>query len=124
MRLSADVVTDADLIESLIARFRASPHDTAGALADELARIRDLPFAGTDYAWPDLDGTTTRLVLLAYGAIEELVDWGLANGLGREMTPVVAAGLRMMPGDDRMLELQRRVSGLPMLRRSLASLRR
>jgi len=122
--LCDEVVTDADLIGSLLSGFRSDPADFAEPLADELCRIRDLPFAGSNYAWPDLDGTTTRLVLLACTAIEELVAWALAHHRGRSMAPVVAAGLRMLPGNDQMLELQRMVTGLPLRRRPLASLRR
>lgn len=121
--LSVAVRTDVELIESLLRRFRSSPASGAEALAEELCRIRDLPFAGSNYAWPDLDGTTTRLVLLAFSAIDELVTWAMECGRGREMAPVVAAGLRMIPGSEEMLELQRRVSRLPAPRRSMASLR-
>lgn len=120
--LSGEVCTDADLIESLLRQFRASPASVAGALAGELGRIRDLPFAGSNYAWPDLDGTTTRLVLLAFSAIEELVEWATDSGNGRAMAPVVAAGLRMIPGSQEMLDLQRRVSRLPAPKRTVASL--
>lgn len=121
--LSNVVCTDAELIETLLRQFRASPDSVAGPLAEELCRIRDLPFAGSSYGWPDLDGTTTRLVLLAFSAIEELVLWALECGRGREVAPVVAAGLRMMPGSEEMLDLHRRVSRLPAPRRSMANLR-
>lgn len=121
--LSVEVCTDADLIGALLRDFRTAPASCATPLAQELCRIRDLPFAGAGYLWPDLDGTTTRLVLLAFTAIDELVRWAVGAGRGREMAPVVAAGLRMIPGSEEMLDLQRRVSGLPEPRRSMASLR-
>lgn len=121
--LSSSVCTDAEVIAACLAGFRRDPPAGAEPLAAELVRIRDLPFSGVEYLWPDLDGTTTRLVMLAVEAIEELAEWSLVNERGRHFSDVVAAGLRMLPGNERLTELQREMCGgaLKSARRRVAS---
>lgn len=103
--LSTRVTTDAEILHNALARFRSlGTPDTE--LEYELSRIRDLPFAGTTYSWADLDGTTTRLIIQATQAAEEVATWSLENDCPHLLQVATAAGLRVMPGNEELLRLQ------------------
>jgi hypothetical protein len=72
-----------------------------------LSYVRDVPFAGTSYSWADLDGTTTRLVILAITAAMEVATWALAIGDMAAFEVAVTAGLRVFPGHEELLTLQK-----------------
>jgi hypothetical protein len=71
-----------------------------------LSDVRDVPFAGTSYSWADLDGTTTRLVILAITAAMEIARWALNTGDMTTFEIAVTAGLRVFPGHEELLALQ------------------
>jgi hypothetical protein len=71
-----------------------------------LSHVRDVPFAGTSYSWADLDGTTTRLVILAITASLEVATWALGTGDMSAFEIAVTAGLRVLPGHEELLALQ------------------
>ena len=68
--------------------------------------MRDVPFAGTSYSWADLDGTTTRLVILAVTAAMEVASWALTAGDSTAFEIAITAGLRVLPGHEELLALQ------------------
>ncbi len=103
--LKPTVVTDADLLEDALQRFLLDD-GAIGELTECLSLIRDVPFAGTAYSWADLDGTTTRLVILAVDAATAVARWGIDHDRPDTVTEAVAAGLRVMPGCEELLELQ------------------
>lgn len=100
--LSNRVVTDAELLAAALRRFQ-SHQDNINELLLYLSWIRDVPFAGTAYSWADLDGSTTRLVILALTAAREVADWAVATGHQQAREIAVTAGLRVMPGDQELL---------------------
>jgi hypothetical protein len=71
-----------------------------------LSHVRDVPFAGTSYSWADLDGTTTRLVILAITAALEVASWALTTGDSAAFIVAINAGLRVFPGHEELLALQ------------------
>ena len=73
---------------------------------NELKGIRDAPFSGTAYEWADLDGTTTRLIITAMQAAVELAEYGKSLDDVEVMSTAVAAGLRVMPGNEELLKIQ------------------
>ena len=113
MALAPRVVTDADLLEQALARFRRDPDTAASDLVGLTSRIRDMPFAGAGYLWPDVDGTTTRLMILGLDAVTELTDWAVDSGDVPMALAALASGLRMMPGDADLLERQRALLARP-----------
>ncbi|MEI6630130.1 MAG: hypothetical protein WCO15_05535, partial [Actinomycetota bacterium] len=54
----------------------------------------------------DLDGTTTRLVMLVLTACTEVAQFCIETDQPEGAQRAVAAGLRMMPGHDVLLETQ------------------
>lgn len=77
--LSHRITTDYEMLREALDAFRID-YSNYQALADQLAEIRDVPFSGTSYEWADLDGTTTRLVITAMQASQELAEFARAKG--------------------------------------------
>ncbi|CAB4774089.1 unannotated protein [freshwater metagenome] len=61
--------------------------------------------------WADLDGTTTRLVILAITAATEVAIWALATGNMSAFHIAITAGLRVFPGHEELLALQTEAMG-------------
>ena len=99
------LITDFDLLRCALIEFRENPASYA-LLIQELNMIRDSPFAGVNYMWADLDGTTTRMVVLALDAACELASWAQSVGDIETCMAAVKAGLRVMPGHEELLEIQ------------------
>lgn len=99
--LAEGIISDVELLEVALA------HGSKEDLARELSRVRDVPFAGTAYLWADLDGTTTRTMITVLDSVERLVQIGMADGDTHSTLVAVKAGLRVMPGDEALLEIQR-----------------
>jgi hypothetical protein len=105
--LSPLVVTDADRLQVAYQQFKSSNGSEIANLVEVLKGIRDVPFAGTNYAWADLDGTTTRLVI---SAVEICMDVAQIAGERNEtdlLLAAVSAGLRVLPGCEDLLNIQR-----------------
>lgn len=103
--LSSSIVSDHDLLRHVHGLFLGDPSH-ATALTNVIAEIRDVPFAGTNYLWADLDGTTTRLIISALDACRDLATWALDNNRRSELDVAVSAALRVMPGCEEFLEIQ------------------
>ena len=106
--LSPLVVTDAERLNFAFQQFKESSGKKSEEVRGVLRGIRDVPFAGTSYAWADLDGTTTRLVITAVDICTEVAETAAALGDTELLTLAVTAGLRVLPGCDELLELQNR----------------
>ena len=106
--LSPLVVTDAERLNFAFQQFKESAGKKSEEVRGVLRGIRDVPFAGTSYAWADLDGTTTRLVITAVDICTEVAETAAALGDTELLTLAVTAGLRVLPGCDELLELQNR----------------
>ena len=104
--LSDHVTTDYELLRCALEVFRMNPAQYR-LLMNELKGIRDAPFSGTAYEWADLDGTTTRLIIMAMQASLELAEYGKSLGDVEVMSTAVTAGLRVMPGNEELLKIQR-----------------
>jgi len=103
--LSMRVVTDDLLMSQALESFRKDSQDSS-EIVRALSRVRDVPFAGTSYSWADLDGTTTRLVILAVTAALEVASWALIAENTAAFEVAVTAGLRVFPGHEELLALQ------------------
>lgn len=103
--ISDRIVTDDVLLQNALMRFRSN-HNDCEEIVHHLSSVRDVPFAGTSYMWADLDGTTTRLVILALSAATEVATWALATSNMTEFHVAITAGLRVFPGHEDLLGLQ------------------
>jgi hypothetical protein len=100
------LTTDFDLLSVAFDAFQEDDRNVS-ALVTELSRIRDVPFAGTDYEWADLDGTTTRMIVVAVESALSLARWAHAHGNTQACLVAVKAGLRVFPGCDELLGIQK-----------------
>jgi two-component SAPR family response regulator len=103
--MDTQLVTDAELISQRLEEFRKE-NTLWRKLADVLFTIRDAPFAGTEFSWADLDGTTTRLTILAIEASSELARWARDNGDTSLALRATSAGLKVLPGCEELLEIE------------------
>ena len=103
------VVTDADLIGQRVEHARlAPPAHAIEVLRPAVESIRDLPFAGTSYLWPDADGITSNLVLLATTASAELAGHALSIGDTDLVFWSTGQGLKVLPGHEELIGLRMR----------------
>jgi two-component SAPR family response regulator len=103
--MDTQLVTDAELIMHRLEEFRRDT-STWKELADVLMTIRDAPFAGTEFSWADLDGSTTRLTILAIEASGELARWARDAGDTSLALRATSAGLKVLPGCEELLEIE------------------
>lgn len=103
--LSIRIITEDVLMVNALESFRNNSENSS-EIVRALSHVRDVPFAGTSYSWADLDGTTTRLVILAITAAMEVASWALATGDMAAFEVAITAGLRVFPGHEDLLTLQ------------------
>jgi LysM repeat protein len=105
--LHAGVVTDADLIRERVRIATLEPPAQAiETLRPAVELIRDAPFAGTAYLWPDAEGLTSNLVLLATGVSAELAAHGLSTDDIELVFWSTARGLKVLPGHEELIGLR------------------
>ena len=101
------VVTDADLIEQALEAARLQPPAQAIAtLAPVVDLINGMPFEGTSYLWPDAEGITSNLVLLATSAAAELAAHCLSLGDIDGVFRATGRGLQVLPGHEQLIGLR------------------
>ena len=67
-----------------------------------------MPFAGTSYLWPDAEGITSNLVLLAMSACTELAEHAPLDGRHRTRLRATGQGLTVLPGHEGLIALRMR----------------
>lgn len=103
------VVTDAELIERRLGIARhQSTHDAIETLRPAVEMVRDLPFAGTGYLWPDADGITSSLVLLSTTVTSELAHHALHVGDTELVFWATGRGLAVLPGHEELIGMRMR----------------
>src|SRR4029077_3824475 len=70
--------------------------------------IAGMPFAGTSYLWPDAEGITSSLTLLAVGATMQLANLCLDLGDAEGVFWATAHGLQVLAGHDELIALRMR----------------
>ena len=105
--LDERVVSDADILRHALTRFRHQATDESRlGLQAALSLVRSLPFAGSDYLWPDPEGITSNLVHLVMSAALELAEDARGRGDVDGVYFATDRGLRMFPGDEELLTLR------------------
>ncbi len=107
--LHARVVTDADVLAHALAAVRgASPAQAIALLRESVESIAGMPFEGASYLWPDGEGLTSNLILLATSAAAELASHCLAVGDIDGVFEATGRGLRVLPGHEELIGLRMR----------------
>ena len=103
------VLTDADLIEHALDVARLQPPAQAIAtLTPAVEWIAGTPFEGTSYLWPDAEGISSNLVLLAISAASELAAHCLSVGDIEGVFAATGRGLNVLPGHEELIALRMR----------------
>ena len=110
--LHAAVVTDADVLADSVQRAAAAaPADAIEILRGALGLVREMPFAGTAYLWPDAEGITSALILLVTAAATQLAELHLAAGDVAGVFWATGQGLKVLPGHEELISLRMRAHG-------------
>ena len=109
LSLHDEVIADADVVR---ARFELA-RTVGGAEAMSLLRpavelVEELPFTGTSYLWPDAEGITSNLVLLATNVTAEYGKLALAAGDIDEVFWATGRGLQVIAGQEALIALRMR----------------
>lgn len=111
--LHMSVTTDAELMDASIHHAACLNSDTALAeLRDALEYVRDLPFAGSNYIWPDAEGITTQLTLSVMTSAVMASELYLERGDTEGVFWATSRGLRVLPGHEELLALRMRAHAL------------
>lgn len=111
--LHTSVTTDGELLEASI--HRASSLDSETALAELrniLEYVRDLPFSGANYLWPDAEGITTQLTLSVMTSAVMASELYLERGDTEGVFWATGRGLKVLPGHEELLALRMRAHAL------------
>ncbi|MEM8618202.1 MAG: LysM peptidoglycan-binding domain-containing protein [Actinomycetota bacterium] len=107
--LDTRVVTDAALVEHRLRHARVQPpHQAIETLRPAVERIRGIPFSGTNYLWPEAEGISSQLVLLAITAASELAAHALSLGDTELVFWATGRGLAVLPGHEELVGLRMR----------------
>ena len=107
MPLHDAIITDAQLLDSRLKQFIKTPTEEARAgLQDALGYVRDLPFAGANYAWADAEGITTTHVITAVQAAVVLAEDAMNRGDTGLLFTASEKGLRVLPGHEELVALR------------------
>ncbi len=107
--LHVGVVTDAELLSARVEHARGlSALDAIEVLRPGLELVAGMPFAGTGYLWPDAEGITSSLVLLATGAAIELANHYLSLGDVAGVFWATGQGLKVLAGHEELIALRMR----------------
>lgn len=103
------VRTDAEMLRARLEHSRGRrPAEAIEVLRPGVALIRDQPFAGTDYLWPDTEGTTSALIQLCTAASTELARHHLALGDVDGVFWATGQGLKALRGHEDLIGLRMR----------------
>ena len=103
------VVTDSQLMQERLDRARIEPPTQAiETLRPAVEMIRDMPFAGTSYLWPDAEGITSHLVRLAISVSSEFAAHALSIGDTDDVFWATGQGLKVLPGHEELIGLRMR----------------
>jgi two-component SAPR family response regulator len=103
------VITDADILEQAVHQAHEEMNEEAAdSLRQALIYVRDLPFAGTRYLWPDTEGITSRLVLTAITAAILLAEHCLERADIEGVFWATGQGLKVLRGHEELIALRMR----------------
>ena len=107
MILNEKVVTDAFIIEKFLKLYIDNPSElNRQHLEESLSFVRDLPFAGMNYAWADAEGITTSHVITTLQAAVLLGEYAISVNDTETLFYVTEKGLRVLPGHEELVALR------------------
>jgi two-component SAPR family response regulator len=109
----SSIVSDGELLQACIARAQTlEPVAAISELHRGLELVRDLPFAGTGYLWPDAEGITSQLVLNVITAAVMAAELNLIRGDIDGVFWATSHGLKVLGAHEELFSLRMRAHGL------------
>ena len=107
------IISDGEILESCIARAQElAPSQAIDELHRGLELVRDLPFSGTGYLWPDAEGITSQLVLNIITASAMAGELDLQRGEIEGVFWATAKGLKVLGAHEELIALRMRAHAL------------
>jgi len=107
------IISDGEILESCIARAQElAPCQAIDELHRGLELVRDLPFSGTGYLWPDAEGITSQLVLNIITASAMAGELDLQRGEIEGVFWATAKGLKVLGAHEELIALRMRAHAL------------
>jgi two-component SAPR family response regulator len=107
LTINEKVVTDAAIIGKSLKLYIDSPNEVnRRQLEESLSFVRDLPFAGMNYAWADAEGITTSHVITTVQAAVLLGEYAISVNDTETLFYVTEKGLRVLPGHEELVALR------------------
>lgn len=112
LSIHGSVITDVDVLNNAV-RFVKNRGDRESwfGLHDALDRVRDLPFAGTDYLWPDSEGITSNFILSVITGSIMAAEHALQQGDTEGVFWATGQGLKVLHGHEELVALRMRAYG-------------
>ena len=109
LSLHDEVIADADVVRACFERSRAlGGAEAMAVLRPAVELVDELPFTGTSYLWPDAEGITSNLVLLATNVTAEYGKLALAAGDVDAVFWATGRGLQVIAGQEALIALRMR----------------
>ena len=107
------IISDGELLQACVVRAQElSPEAAIVELHRGLELVRDLPFAGTGYLWPDAEGITSQLVMTVITAASMAAEIDLQRGQIDGVFWSTAQGLKVLGGHEELFALRMKAHAL------------
>ena len=107
------IISDGEILESCIAlALQLSPSQAIDELHRGLELVRDLPFSGAGYLWPDAEGITSQLVLNIITASAMAGELDLQRGEIEGVFWATSKGLKVLGAHEELIALRMRAHAL------------
>lgn len=112
LAIHGSVITDVDVLNEAVGRVKEiGDGESWFALHEALQRVRDLPFSGTDYLWPDSEGITSNFILSVITGSVLAAEHALLRGDTEEVFWATGQGLKVLHGHEELVALRMRAYG-------------
>lgn len=112
LSIHGSVITDVDVLNNAVSLVKnRGDRESWFGLHDALDRVRDLPFVGTDYLWPDSEGITSNFILSVITGSIMAAEHALQQGDLVGVFWATGQGLKVLHGHEELVALRMRAYG-------------
>jgi hypothetical protein len=112
LSIHGSVITDVDVLNNAVSLVKKrGDRESWFGLLDALDRVRDLPFAGSDYLWPDSEGITSNFILSVITGAIMAAEHALQQGDLAGVFRATGQGLKVLHGHEELVALRMRAYG-------------
>ena len=112
LSIHGSVITDVDVLNHAVSLVKnRGDRESWFGLLDALDPVRDLPFTGTDYLWPDSEGITSNFILSVITGSIMAAEHALQQGDTEGVFWATGQGLKVLHGHEELVALRMRAYG-------------